>query len=123
MSSVLVIDDEKGVLGFLRDALTHFGYRVETAGDGEEGIRKFNDGAFDVVITDYLMPGVDGKGVLRHIRSSRKHNVPIVGITGTPWLLHDTDFDLVLPKPFPLQELISAIRSLTAATAAGALTG
>lgn len=117
MPSVLVIDDEKGILGFLREALTHFGHRVETAEDGEEGIQKFEDGSFDVVITDYCMPGVDGKGVLKHIRNSRKNNIPIVGITGTPWQLNDADFDLVLPKPFPLPELIDAIGSLTGMTA------
>ena len=117
MPSVLVIDDEKGILGFLREALTHFGHRVETAEDGEEGIQKFEDGRFDVVITDYCMPGVDGKGVLKHIRSSRRNDVPIVGITGTPWQLSDADFDLVLPKPFPLPELLDAIRSLTGMTA------
>ena len=114
MPSVLVIDDEKGILGFLREALTHFGHRVETASDGEEGIQKFDHGSFDVVITDYCMPGVDGKGVLQHIRNSRKNNIPIVGITGTPWQITDADFDLVLPKPFRLPELISAIRNLTA---------
>ena len=114
MPSVLVIDDEKGIVGFLREALTHFGHRVETAMDGEEGIQKFDDGSFDVVITDYCMPGVDGKGVLQHIRSSCKNNIPIVGISGTPWQLSDADFDLVLPKPFPLPELINAIRQLTA---------
>ena len=114
MPSVLVIDDEKGILGFLREALTHFGHKVETATDGQEGIQKFDDGSFDVVITDYCMPGVDGKGVLHHIRSSCKHKIPIVGITGTPWDLNDADFDLVLPKPFPLPELINGIRKLTA---------
>ena len=114
MPSVLVIDDEKGILGFMREALTHLGHRVETATDGEEGIQKFEDGSFDVVITDYCMPGVDGVGVLKHIRSSCKNDIPIVGITGTPWQINDADFDLVLPKPFPLQELVNAIRNLTA---------
>jgi len=113
MPSVLVIDDEKGILGFLREALTHFGHRVETAADGEEGIRKFEDGSFDVVITDFCMPGIDGKGVLKHIRSSPRNQTPIVGITGTPWQVKDADFDLVLPKPFPLPDLIDAIGSLT----------
>jgi len=114
MPSVLVIDDEMGILGFLREALTHFGHRVETASDGQEGIQKFDDGSFDVVITDYCMPGVDGKGVLQHIRNSRKNNITIVGISGTPWQITDADFDLVLPKPFRLPELIAAIRNLTA---------
>lgn len=117
MPSVLVIDDEKGILGFVREALTHFGHRVETAADGKEGIQKFDDGSFDVVITDFCMPGVDGIGVLQHIRGSSKNDIPIVGISGTPWQLNGADFDLVLPKPFLLQELVNAIRSLTSVSA------
>ncbi len=113
MPSVLVIEDEEGISGFIREALTLFGHRVETAADGREGIAKFDGGAFDLVITDYRMPGVDGKGVLEHIRTSGRGHVPIVGISGTPWLLDETGFDRILPKPFRVQELLQAIQHLT----------
>ncbi len=56
MSTVLVIDDEKGILQIIRQVLTRFGHNVETATDGQEGIRKFDDGSFDIVITDIRMP-------------------------------------------------------------------
>ena len=52
MSTVLVIDDEKGILQIIRQALVKFGHNVETAVDGREGIEKFDDGDFDIVITD-----------------------------------------------------------------------
>ena len=52
MSTVLVIDDEKGILQIIRQVLTRFGHNVETATDGQEGIRKFDDGSFDIVITE-----------------------------------------------------------------------
>jgi two-component system response regulator VanR len=70
MSTVLVIDDENGILQLLRQALTKFGHNVETAADGQEGIRKFDDGSFDIVITDIRMPGIAGNGVVKHIRNS-----------------------------------------------------
>jgi DNA-binding response OmpR family regulator len=112
MSSVLVIDDEKGILQIIRQVLTKFGHRVETAADGQEGIRKFDDGSFDIVVTDIRMPGIDGNGVVNHIRKSAKQTIPVIGISGTPWLTESGAFDMVLPKPFPLKELVESIGSL-----------
>ena len=112
MCAILVIDDEKGILSIMREVLTKFGHYVEIAADGYEGIQKFDGGSFDIVITDIRMPGIDGKGVLRHIRNSGKRSIPIIGISGTPWLFKDTDFDVILPKPFPLKELIKSVTSL-----------
>jgi CheY-like chemotaxis protein len=113
MSTILVIDDEKGILQLMHQTLTKYGYNVETADDGQEGIRKFDDGCFDIVITDICMPVIDGNGVVAHIRKSEKQSVPVIAISGTPWLLEAGNFDMVLPKPFPLKQLIEFIRSLT----------
>ena len=92
-------------------ALTRFGHNVETAVDGQEGIEKFDDGNFDIVITDIRMPGVDGNGVVKHIRNSKRQAIPVIAISGTPWQLEDKNFDMVLPKPFPLKKLVDSIRS------------
>ncbi len=112
MSTVLVIADEKGILQIIRQALTKFGYSVETAMDGQEGIRKFDHGSFDIVITDIRMPGIDGNGVVKHIRKSDKQSVPVIAISGTPWLMENNAFDMVLAKPFPLKKLVESIGSL-----------
>ena len=114
MSTVLVIDDEKGILQIIRQALTKFGHNVETATDGQEGIRKFDDGSFDIVITDIRMPGIDGNGVVKHIRKSDKQSIPVIAISGTPWLMENNAFDMVLAKPFPLKKLVESIGSLLA---------
>ena len=124
MSTILVIDDEKGILQLIRQALTRFGHKVETAADGHEGIRKFDDGNFDIVITDIRMPGLDGNGVVAHIRKSDRQAIPVIAISGTPWQLEANDFDMVLPKPFTLKKLVDSIRnfgaSLTSRAAVGA---
>ena len=112
MSTILVIDDEKGILQLMHQALTQYGHNVETADDGQEGIRKFDDGSFDIVITDIRMPGIDGNGVVEHIRNSKRQTVPVIAISGTPWLRKTDDFDMVLSKPFPVKQLIESIRSL-----------
>ena len=111
MSKILVIDDEKGILQLIRRALTRFGHKVETAGDGQEGIDKFDGGDFDIVITDMCMPGVDGNGVIKHIRNSPRQSVPVIAISGTPWRLESGKFDMVLMKPFPVKKLVDSIGS------------
>ena len=112
MCTILVIDDEKGILGMIKETLTRFGHNVEIAIDGIEGIQKFDVGRYDMVITDLRMPRLDGKGVVQHIRNSHRNSVPILGITGTPWQTQDSDFDAVLSKPFPLQDLVASVKKL-----------
>jgi CheY-like chemotaxis protein len=112
MCSILVIDDEKGILNVIREVLTKCGHRVEIAQNGHEGIQKFDDNSFDIVITDMRMPGLDGEGVVKHIRKSQNKSTPVIGISGTPWLLQNNGFDLVLPKPFQLKDLIDSVSRL-----------
>ena len=112
MGTILVIDDEKGISDVIQEALIMFGHDVETASNGTDGIAKFVRNDFDVVITDIRMPHLDGHGVVRYIRNSEKKGTPIIGMSGTPWLLQDTEFDGVLPKPFRLQMLIDTVETL-----------
>ena len=113
MSTILVIEDEKGLLQIIEQLLTGCGYDVDTAVDGLDGIQKFDEGHYDIVITDIRMPGVDGIGVAKHIRNSNKQSVPVIAITGTPWLLENDNFDMILAKPFPLNQLVESIQSLS----------
>jgi len=112
MSAVLVIDDEKQVLDLLKTALTLHGYQVEVAADGREGITKFDRRAYDIVITDVRMPGLDGISVAHHIRDSAKSTTPVMGISGTPWYFEDAQFDVVLEKPFSIKVLVEQLAAL-----------
>lgn len=114
--SILVIDDEGMIRDLLRTALSLVDYKVETADDAQMGIDKFDRGLYDLVITDVRMPGVDGHSVVHHIRRSRRQSTPVIGLSGTPWLLRNGDFDDVLHKPFAIQNLIEKIRNLTLAS-------
>lgn len=116
MTNILVIDDEKSIARMLFQALTKYGYNVETATGGQEGIKKFDQGFADLVITDVLMPGINGNDVARHIRNSSRKSTPIIGISGTPWFLENDDFDVVLSKPFSIKLLIDAVKCLTTAS-------
>jgi len=113
MTAILVIDDEQVILNMLQEALSRSGYKVEAAGGGREGIDTYDQGCFDLIITDVCMPDVDGLEVLRHIRRSRDKSTPIIGISGTPWVLEGSGFDSILPKPFSLKVLFETIDKLT----------
>ena len=112
MYHILVIDDEKEILSMIKIILSRAGYKVETALDGQKGINKFDKGQFDLVITDIMMPELDGRKVAEHIRNSDRPCTPIIGFSGTPWLLENTPFDAVFKKPFPFKDLLKSIRQL-----------
>ena len=112
MLSVLVIDDEQLVSSMVKAVLVRSGFNVETAQDGEEGIQKFDNGSFDLVITDIVMPGIDGNRVARYIRNSTRNDTPIIGMSGTPWVPTTQAFDKVLSKPFHISTLIDSVNQL-----------
>ncbi len=109
-----VVDNEESILLMLTMALAKFGFNVEIAADGLEGIKKFDEGRFDLVVTDILMPDLNGNDVARHIRNSEKKYTPVIAISGTPWLVENGDFDAVLPKPTSIQTLVDTVTSHTA---------
>jgi DNA-binding response OmpR family regulator len=110
---ILVIDDEKMILDVIHTALSRAGFKVEIALDGREGIKKFDSGQFDLVITDMVMPGIGGREVVEHIRNSDRPCTPIIGVSGTPWLFENIRFDAFFKKPFPLKDLLNSIRHLS----------
>lgn len=66
---LLVVDDEVEIREMLRRHFRFLGYQVETANDGKEALEKLNQSRFDLVITDLMMPGMDGMELLREMRS------------------------------------------------------
>ena len=112
MCKILVIDDEKVIINMIQQLLEMHGHDVDTAYDGDEGIQKFDNDCFDMVITDIRMPGVDGNSVAKHIRNSDKKYVPVIGMSGTPWALEDNSFDAIFEKPFQLKALINTVKEL-----------
>jgi len=112
MNRILVIDDEPIICDLIWEALTRFGYTVEVAPTGRQGLQRLQEVSFDLVVTDMYMPDLDGAFIIRHIRSSSRPFTPVIGISGTPWLLEDVACDAVLPKPFPLQALVDTVKRL-----------
>lgn len=81
MSKILIVDDERSIRSTLSEILQHEGYKVELAENGEEGLAKFNNNPFDVVLCDIKMPKMDGMEFLEKARQSNP-DIPLIMISG-----------------------------------------
>src|SRR4051812_26727288 len=81
MSNILIIDDEKAIRKTLSEILSFEGYKIDEAGDGEEGLKKFGEKAYDVVLCDIKMPKIDGIEFLERAKLVND-DIPIIMISG-----------------------------------------
>src|SRR5215216_3570383 len=81
MASILIIDDEKAIRKTLSEILSFENYKVDEASDGEEGLKKFKEGTYDVVLCDIKMPKIDGLEFLQKAVEANP-DVPIIMISG-----------------------------------------
>jgi two-component system response regulator MprA len=112
---ILVIEDEEKILNFLRRGLIYEGYRVETALEGTAGLASARDNPPDLVILDWMLPGMDGLEVCRRLRAAS--NVPILMLTAKDAVSDrvqglDAGADDYLVKPFALDEVLARLRAL-----------
>lgn len=113
---ILLIEDEKKIADTLSKGLSEHDYYVETAYDGNIGIRLFESMKFNLVISDINLPGINGYEVCRIIRERNQH-VPIIMLTAlsaTDDKIEgfDAGADDYLVKPFEFKELLVRIRAL-----------
>jgi two-component system response regulator (stage 0 sporulation protein F) len=112
--TILVVDDEPQVRATIGRALVELGYRVAEAASGPEALRLIRDESPDLVVLDFLMPGMDGAETAREI-AALDPELPIVFSTGHGALraLRDAAGDeaSILEKPFTLAQLDELIRS------------
>jgi two-component system nitrogen regulation response regulator NtrX len=81
MAEILIIDDEKAIRKTLSEILSFEGYKIDEASDGEEGLKKFKDKSYDVVLCDIKMPKIDGIEFLQKAGESNG-DTPIIMISG-----------------------------------------
>ena len=114
MAHILVVDDDQAILNSVGNMLTHLGYDVKIAHDGQEAIELMAKlQGFDCVITDINMPGMDGVNeVADRIRKLGKRDTPIIAITGeAESRIRSKLFNASLLKPFKLRSLMEMVES------------
>ena len=115
MPAILIIDDEKAIRNVLKEILINEGYTIDEAIDGEEGLKKFTSGSYDLVLCDIKMPKLDGLEFLQKVIDTLSET-PVIMISGHGNIETAVDavkkgaFDYIA-KPPDLNRLLITIRN------------
>ena len=111
---ILVVEDEPGIANFLKQGLEEEGYVVDVAEEGESGLKWALTGDYDLLLLDWLLPGISGIEICRQFR--KKYTLtPIIFLTAKD-TVQETIFGLqagandYLKKPFDFDELVERIK-------------
>lgn len=112
---ILIIEDDEAIVRVLRRSLAYEGYTIDAAFDGETGLALARDAHPDMVILDWMLPGMDGLEVCQRLRGGG--NVPILMLTAKDTVNDrvqglDAGADDYMVKPFQLEELLARVRAL-----------
>ncbi len=113
---ILLVEDDRGISGFLKKGLLENTFNVDVAYDGEKGLYLVLHENYDLVILDIMLPKVDGRDILREMRS-KAISTPVIFLTAK-----DSEKDIVyglgsgaddyIVKPFSFNELLARIRAI-----------
>ncbi|MHB8918523.1 MAG: response regulator transcription factor [Desulfocucumaceae bacterium] len=123
---LLLVDDEARIRELLREYLQKEGFQVEEAGNGREALEKTRAKAFDAVVLDIMMPGMDGMELCREIRKTS--DVPIIMLTARGDEIDrvlglEMGADDYIVKPFSPRELVARVKAILRRTTKGGPAG
>lgn len=112
---ILIIEDETAIQSILSELLTNAGYEIEVASDGLEGITKFREKPFSLVLLDIMMPKIDGYGVCEIIR--QESSIPIIMLTAldeeeAQVKAFELKVDDYITKPFSVKLVLMRIEAV-----------
>ena len=116
MRTVLVVDDEFGTVEVLLAALEDAGYRALTAANGRRALERLEENKPDLVVSDFMMPLMNGAELVRTMRSNPQYrDIPVIMMSAAPETAlrrHLQEYEAFLRKPFRLPALLELIASL-----------
>ncbi len=111
---ILIVEDEPGIYNFLKQGLEEESYAVDIAEEGKKGLQLALSGEYDLLLLDWMVPGISGIEILRQFRKEFK-NTPVIFLTAKD-TLDETVFGLqsgandYIKKPFHFEELLERIK-------------
>jgi DNA-binding response OmpR family regulator len=110
---ILIIEDEPGIWGFLKQGLEEEGYSVDVAEDGNKGLVMALEGVYDLILVDWMLPGISGVEVTRSFRKEYPET-PIIFLTAKDTTQEavfalQTGANDFIRKPFQFEELLARI--------------
>ena len=117
VTRILVVDDESYVRELLERVLQRRGHEVDMAADGEAALELLATNTYDLVVTDVVMPGIDGFDLLRRVKATYP-GVTVIVLTGYARKQSISDFllygaDEYLSKPFQVPALLEAVAKVS----------
>lgn len=114
--NILIIEDEKKIISFLKSGLKSEGFTVDTASDGEEGLHLALEGNYNLIILDVRLPKMDGVTITKQLRKQEKKTY-IIMLTAKDSIEDrvlglDSGADDYITKPFSFTELLARIRAV-----------
>jgi two-component system response regulator ArlR len=111
---ILIVEDEKGIVDFLKQGLEEENYTISTAYDGAEGLKKALELPLDLVLLDWMLPKMQGIDVCKNIRLE-KNNLPIIFLTAKDTVQETIEglkagANDYIKKPFSFEELLERIK-------------
>lgn len=111
---ILIVEDEKGISQFLQQGLEEEAYQVTVAQDGHEGLLQGKDTDLDLILLDWMLPGISGLEVCRQLRAEDIHT-PIIFLTAKDTVPEtiaglEAGANDYIKKPFHFEELLARIR-------------
>jgi CheY-like chemotaxis protein len=114
-TTILIVEDDHNLRSILVKHLKRSGYHVIEASDGMEALKRIEQGRYDLVLTDIVIPYISGVGVVTALKKKWPH-IPVIAMTGfgkEPELAAmEKNADLVLPKPVKMAYLLEQIAKL-----------
>lgn len=112
--TILIIDDDLAMQTVLEIALREGGYRVILAGDGQEGLAKLNELNPDLIISDIMMPQMDGVETFDRMKEHlQEEGIPILIMTALsrkPWFADlEAEGAVILQKPFDIEKVLQLV--------------
>ncbi len=113
---VLIVEDQERLRNWLQKGLKEAGFTVDASGDGKEGLWYALGNAYDVIILDLMLPGMDGLSLLRRLREAGREDQVLI-LTARDTVADrvkglDLGADDYLVKPFAFEELLARVRAL-----------